>query len=127
MAQVRKTYEDSFGKFGAALGPLQFLETVAVCFYQSSLLNRVPKYIIGADDALPGGQATKVHAMPLAGLSVKPVYDEWDSATYALYLADVLRSESTDGLFSPPNQVMTWLNDEHGELKPELFRPAENT
>jgi hypothetical protein len=118
---LRTAHENDFGRFRAALGPLQFLETVAACFYQSSLLNRTPKYLMQMGNGLSDGRPTEVTAVPLGGLSITPVYDDWDTATYATYVATILGLPDASQILVEPNTFQTWLCDEHGNLKPELF------
>jgi hypothetical protein len=91
------------------LHPLQFDELIAQVFYQASLFNRTPKYII-----IESKTRLNVIQSPLQGLSTKPVFDDWDNATYAHFLALHTR-KPIDSIFKPPDQVMTWLNGPDGK------------
>jgi hypothetical protein len=59
--------------------------------------------------------------VPLGGLSGRRVYEDWDTATYATYVATILGLPDASQILVEPNIFQTWLCDEHGNLKPELF------
>jgi len=88
--------------------PLQFLELTAMVVYKSLLMNRVPKYIMVEQ---PDGLG--VIQMPLAGYSSKPVFDDWDSETYAKVFA-ALSGIPFEHIYISP-QVRTYLNGEDGQ------------
>jgi hypothetical protein len=85
------------------LHPLQFRELCAHVAYRSTLATRTPKYITAQ------GQPHLVYQMPLGGLSAKPMFEDWDSRTYAHYLAHYV-GEDVEHLYAPPDKVMTWLH-----------------
>jgi hypothetical protein len=64
--------------------------------------------------------ATQVLMMPIMGLSSKPVADEWIQAEYSRLLASIMEQSypylDLDGMFVPPNLMMTWMNDPEGRL-----------
>lgn len=65
------------------LHPLQFRELVARNTYSSSLMNRVPKFVVTFAE---GGDVVLVITMPLGGMIGGPLFDEWDNAEYVKYL-----------------------------------------
>jgi hypothetical protein len=65
------------------LHPLQLEELGAAMFCKASLFDRVPKLIVSGDRR--GGY--QIMIMPLAGLSTKPVFHEWDGAVFAEFLS----------------------------------------
>ena len=66
---------------GQTLHPIQFEEFNARIFYSAYLFNRLPEYNI-----LPAGDTTYVEAMPLRGISSKPLFDFWQNKTYGQVL-----------------------------------------
>lgn len=105
---AQQHFEDEYGDIhDLPLHPLQFRELAAHFGYMSSLGTRTPKYLMGQD------QPHSVIQMPLGGFSLRPLFNDWDVRTYALYL-----SHNTgiplDHLFNPPDKVMTWLRKEDG-------------
>jgi hypothetical protein len=101
------SYLERYHRF--PLHPIQFLELAASFFYKASLFSRVPKYLI-----IEGPKALEVIQLPLAGFSLKPVFEEWDQRTYAQVLAFHTGTRLQD-VFSPPDRVMTWLNGPDGK------------
>lgn len=66
---------------GQTLHPIQFEEFNARIFYSAYLFNRLPEYNI-----LPAGDETFIEAMPLRGISSKPLFDFWQNKTYGQVL-----------------------------------------
>jgi hypothetical protein len=66
---------------GQTLHPIQFEEFNARVFYSAYLFNRLPEYNI-----LPVGDDTYIEAMPLRGMSSKPLFDNWQNKTYGQVL-----------------------------------------
>lgn len=108
-------YQDDFwDKYrGMALHPIQFQEIAAQVSYKASLFNRTPKYFWfeGANK-----DTFTIYQMPLAGMSRKPLFDEWQWDVYAHILSDYL-NVPLDMIFLPPHNVMTWLHNEDGTIK----------
>lgn len=100
----------------AKLHPLQFTELSAAFFYAASLLNRVPKFMI-VESAMP------VHVIqnPLAGFSLKPIFDDWNQETYARLLSQMTGLPLAD-VFQPPTGVISWLHDRDGKIKIRQIR-----
>jgi hypothetical protein len=66
---------------GQTLHPIQFEELNARVFYSAYLFNRLPEY-----NVLPAGGETYIEAMPLRGMSSKPLFDLWQNKTYGQVL-----------------------------------------
>jgi len=65
------------------LHPLQLEELGAAMFYKASLFDRVPKLMVSGDRQ----RGYEIMILPLAGMSTRPVFREWDHATFAHYLS----------------------------------------
>jgi hypothetical protein len=63
------------------LHPIQFEEFSGRVFYSAYLFNRLPEYNI-----LPVGDAIYIEAMPLRGMSGKPLFDDWMNKIYGQVL-----------------------------------------
>jgi hypothetical protein len=66
---------------GKTLHPIQFEEFNAKIFYSAYLFNRLPEY-----NVLPVGENTYIEAMPLRGMSSKPLFDFWQNKIYGQVL-----------------------------------------
>jgi len=66
---------------GKTLHPIQFEEFSGRVFYSAYLFNRLPEYNI-----LPVGDDVFIEAMPLRGISSKPLFDTWNNKTYGQVL-----------------------------------------
>jgi len=91
------------------LHPIQFEELGSKAFYKASLLNRTPKYIMTYNR-----RKYHIMQMPLAGLSAKPVFDEWHQAKYAEFLASFTGSPVDSIALGDRSRVTTWLRDLEG-------------
>jgi len=93
---------------------MQFAELTARIWYDLSLFNRIPKFMLNE-------QAGKVQVqlMPLGGLSGKPLFDEADSEQYGKVLTHVSRF-SEEQIMPEPGKVMGWLRKPSGELRQML-------
>jgi hypothetical protein len=98
-----------------ALHPAQFEEVCARFFYSNYLFNRLPEYTI-----MPTDEAIYIEAMPLMGMSSKPLFDAWQNKTYAQVLENfwkpwgILLFE----ILKDPENPLTYLLDESGLLIP---------
>jgi hypothetical protein len=63
------------------LHPIQFEEFCGRVFYSAYLFNRLPEYHI-----LPVGDVIYIEAMPLRGMSSKPLFDDWMNKIYGQVL-----------------------------------------
>jgi hypothetical protein len=101
---AQQLFEEDYAEFhDLELHPIQFRELCAHFSYRSLLATRTPKYVTIS------GSPHIVHQMPLGGLSTKPLFEEWIPQTYAKILAYYV-GEDVSNLFSPPDNVMTWLH-----------------
>ena len=66
---------------GRVLHPIQFEEFSAKVFYSAYLFNRLPEY-----NVLPVNEKIFIEAMPLRGMSSKPLFDAWINKTYGQVL-----------------------------------------
>jgi hypothetical protein len=95
-----------------ALHPVQFLELIAAIFYRTTLLNRIPKYIV-----IESVDALNVFQLPLRGFSLRPIYDDWENAAYAQHLS-FHTGLPMEQVFRPP-MVATYV---HGpDRKPQFL------
>jgi hypothetical protein len=98
-----------------ALHPAQFEEVCARFFYSNYLFNRLPEYTI-----MPTDEAIYIEAMPLMGMSSKPLFDAWQNKTYAQVLENfwkpwgILLFE----ILKDPENPLTHLLNENGLLIP---------
>ncbi len=68
---------------GKKLHPIQFEELCGKIYYSAYLFNRLPDYHI-----IEAGEDIYIEAMPLRGMSAKPLFDDWQSKTYGQVLED---------------------------------------
>lgn len=94
---------------GLKLHPLQFRELVGMVHYKATLFNRTPKYMIVEGDPI------QVIQNPLGGFSTKPIFNDWESETYAHILSQ-FTGAPLEIIYNPPNHVMTWLRKADGSL-----------
>ena len=92
------------------LHPLQFAELTAKTFYKATLMNRTPKYTI----AETSGRLT-VLQMPIAGLSSRPLYNDWSQEHYAWVLSEHTM-QSREMLNCDSDRMWTWLHREDGSF-----------
>ncbi len=101
-----------------SLHPAQLEEVFARFFYSNYLFNRLPEYTI-----IPTGEAIYIEAMPLRGMSNKPLFDFWQNKTYAQVLENfwkpwgILLFE----ILKDPENPLTYLLNKNME-----FIPAES-
>ena len=101
---------DKFSKYSNySLHPLQFYELGAAFFYKASLLNRVPKFIISE-----APNQFIVTIMPMAGMSEKPVFDEWMISDYAQHLSAFTQCP-VEELHPSPEKITTWLRKQNSD------------
>lgn len=102
---------------GKSVHPAQLEEVFARFFYSNYLFNRLPEYTI-----MPTADAIYIEAMPLRGMSNKPLFDFWQNKTYAQVLENfwkpwgILLFE----ILKDPENPLSYLLDKNKE-----FIPAE--
>ncbi|MDA9554942.1 hypothetical protein N9R54_01790 [Pelobium sp.] len=99
------------------LHPIQFEELCAKVFYSAYLFNRLPEYhIIPTDDTI------FLEAMPLRGMTAKPIFDEWQFKTYGQVLENFWKPWRflLLEIIKNPEQPLSFLFDEKGEFISEV-------
>lgn len=92
------------------LHPIQFKELGANLFLKASKFNRIPKVMFSES---PNGINFSV--IPIAGLSMKPVFDEATDEELAQLLMFFLGCPE-EAVISAEGRVATWLRNEDGSL-----------
>jgi len=98
---------------GQTLHPIQFEEFNARIFYSAYLFNRLPEYNI-----LPVGDETYIEAMPLRGMSSKPLFDAWMNKTYGQVLENFWKKWGflLLEIIKDPENPMSYLLDTDGKF-----------
>ena len=98
---------------GQTLHPIQFEEFNARIFYSAYLFNRLPEYNI-----LHAGDTTYVEAMPLRGISSKPLFDFWQGKTYGQVLENFWKKWGflLFEIIKDPENPMSFLLDADGNI-----------
>lgn len=110
----KKYHEEIWGKIrGKKLHPIQFEELCGKLFYSAYLFNRLPEYHI-----IPTGEEIFIEAMPLRGMTSKPVFDEWQNKTYGQVLENFWKRWGflLLEIIKNPNAPMSFLFNEAGEF-----------
>ena len=96
------------------LSPAQFEELCARFFYSAYLFNRLPEYAV-----LPTPETIFIEAMPLQGMSSKPIFDAWDVKTYGQVLENFWKPWGFTLLeiIKDPEKPMSFLMDEAGAFQ----------
>jgi hypothetical protein len=94
------------------LHPIQFEEFSARVFYSAYLFNRLPEYNI-----LPVGEDIYIEAMPLRGMSSKPLFDDWMNKTYGQVLENFWKNWGflLLEIIKNPEKPMSFLFDADGQ------------
>lgn len=97
------------------LHPAQFEELSARFFYSNYLFNRLPEYNI-----LPTQEAVYFEAMPLRGMSNKPLFDFWQNKIYAQVLENFWKPWGIVlfEILKDPENPLTYLLNRNQELIP---------
>jgi hypothetical protein len=100
---------------GDTLHPIQFEEFSARVFYSNYLFNRLPEY-----EVMPVGEDIFVEAMPLRGISSKPLFDDWTNKTYGQVLESFWKNWGflLLEIIKNPNQPISFLFDTDGNRIP---------
>jgi hypothetical protein len=98
---------------GETLHPIQFEEFNARVFYSAYLFNRLPEY-----NVLPVGDETYIEAMPLRGMSSKPLFDNWQNKTYGQVLENFWKKWGflLLEIIKDPENPMSFLLDAEGNF-----------
>ncbi len=100
---------------GQILHPIQFEEISARVFYSAYLFNRLPEYTV-----MPVGDEIYIEAMPLRGMTGKPLFDYWQNKTYGQVLENFWKNWGflLLEIIKDPENPMSFLLDESGNFKP---------
>lgn len=115
----KKYHEEIWAKVkDKKLHPIQFEELCAKVYYSAYLFNRLPEYHI-----IPTEDKIFVEAMPLRGMTSKPVFDDWQNKVYGQVLENFWKRWGflLLEIIKNPNAPMSFLFDENEE-----FNEAEN-
>jgi hypothetical protein len=95
------------------LHPIQFEEFCARVFYSAYLFNRLPEY-----NVLEVGDDIYLEAMPLRGMSSKPLFDDWINKTYGQVLENFWKPWGflLFEIIKNPEKPMSFLFDDDGTL-----------
>ncbi|MGZ3874122.1 MAG: hypothetical protein ACXVJD_14465 [Mucilaginibacter sp.] len=95
------------------LHPIQFEEFCGRVFYSAYLFNRLPEY-----NVLPAGDDIYIEAMPLRGISSKPLFDEWINKIYGQVLESFWKNWGflLLEIIKDPEKPMSFLFDPEGGL-----------
>ncbi len=107
-----KYHDDVLKKLNdTPLHPIQFEEVCARIFYSAYLFNRLPEY-----NVLPAGGEIYIEAMPLRGMSSKPLFDDWMNKTYGQVLENFWKPWGflLFEIIKNPESPMSFLFDEAG-------------
>jgi hypothetical protein len=107
-------HQETVDKIGdAVLHPIQFEEFCGRVFYSAYLFNRLPEYNI-----LPVDDDIYLEAMPLRGMSSKPLFDDWMPKTYGQVLESFWKNWNflLFEIIKNPEQPMSFLFDADGSL-----------
>ena len=98
---------------GQALHPIQFEEFCGGVFYSAYLFNRLPEY-----NVLPAGDEIYIEAMPLRGMSSKPLFDDWINKIYGQVLESFWKNWGflLLEIIKNPEQPMSFLFNPDGSL-----------
>ncbi|RVU01615.1 hypothetical protein EOD41_06530 [Mucilaginibacter limnophilus] len=100
---------------GQTLHPIQFEEVNGRFFYSNYLFNRLPEY-----NLLPVNDTLYLEAMPLRGISSKPLFDHWVNKTYGQVLENFWKNWGflLLEIIKNPEQPMSYLFDAEGNFVP---------
>jgi hypothetical protein len=98
---------------GKTLHPIQFEEFNARVFYSAYLFNRLPEY-----NVLPVNHETYIEAMPLRGITNKPLFDQWQNKTYGQVLENFWKKWGflLLEIIKDPENPMSFLLDADGNF-----------
>ena len=103
------------------LKPIQFEELIARFYYSNYLFNRLPEYSI-----LPTEELVYIEAMPLRGMSNKPLFDTWQVKPYAQVLENFWKPWGLTlfEIIKDPEKPLSFLVDKEGEFLRKISIPT---
>jgi hypothetical protein len=95
------------------LHPIQFEEFSGRVFYSAYLFNRLPEY-----NLLPVAEELYIEAMPLRGMSSKPMFDHWQNKIYGQVLENFWKNWGflLLEIIKNPEEPMSFLFDADGNF-----------
>lgn len=115
---IHKEFQnDYFEQFrGEKLHSVQLHEIMAKVAYGSTLMNRVPKFIIIEQE---DSNMSSVISLPLQGMTNKPIFDPWIEEDYCRALEHFLQGWGIpyENLYYGPGKVATYLFNKDGSFK----------
>ncbi|QNL50800.1 hypothetical protein H8S90_04180 [Olivibacter sp. SDN3] len=98
---------------GNKLHPIQFEEICGRYFYSAYLFNRLPEYTI-----LPTEQIIFIEPMPLMGMDIRPIFDNFQAKTYGQVLENFWKpwGFTLFEIIKDPENPMTFLTDQGGKF-----------
>ncbi|MDB5032366.1 hypothetical protein [Mucilaginibacter sp.] len=113
----RHYHRETLAKIGEqTLHPIQFEEFSGRVFYSAYLFNRLPEYNI-----LPVDEEVYIEAMPLRGMSSKPLFDHWQNKIYGQVLESFWKNWGflLLEIIKNPEEPMSFLFDADGNFVSE--------
>ncbi|WP_026897527.1 hypothetical protein [Daejeonella oryzae] len=106
---------------GEILKPIQFEELIARFYYSNYLFNRLPEYSI-----MPTTDKVYIEAMPLRGMSNRPLFDNWQVKPYAQVLENLWKPWGITlfEIIKDPENPISFLLNEEGNFSREVFIPT---
>ncbi|WP_262248878.1 hypothetical protein [Parapedobacter soli] len=112
---ANKIYHETFVSTvaGQRLHPIQFEELCARFFYSAYLFNRLPTYTVLCTE-----DRVYIEPMPLADMSMRPVFDHWQVKTYGQVLENFWKpwGFTLFEIIKDPENPMSFLFDSNGKL-----------
>jgi hypothetical protein len=108
----RQYHKETIEKLGEqTLHPIQFEEFSGRVFYSAYLFNRLPEY-----NLLPVVEELFIEAMPLRGMSSKPLFDHWQNKIYGQVLENFWKNWGflLLEIIKNPEEPMSFLFDADG-------------
>jgi hypothetical protein len=99
------------------LHPIQFRELASKVIYKRHTMNRTPRFMTTWHE---DGKWFQVLSLPVAGLSSRPVFDDWQNSEYARVLHFYVGAPfgvTYEELFVPPNHSLTFIRDARNRYK----------
>ena len=110
-------HEDLLEKISdKTLKAIQYEELIARFYYSNYLFNRLPEYNI-----LPTEETIYLEAMPLRGMSSKPLFDQWQAKPYGQVLENFWKpwGYSLFEIIKDPENPLSFLLNDEGNFNPE--------
>lgn len=110
-------HDEVLGKInGHQLKAIQYEEVIARFYYSNYLFNRLPEYTI-----MPTADMVYIEAMPLRGLSSKPLFDHWTAKPYGQVLENFWKPWGITlfEIIKDPENPISYLLDSEGNYNPK--------